>query len=119
MYFSVILISVLYTSIYFSDYVEMAVINITARRIGKDWEDLAINLGLRYILDVKTEDSTDEEKMLLCFKRNKNDISWSNLKQQLSKMNKKDILLEISQKTLITQGMSYSLQWIYLQFYIF
>ena len=83
----------------------MAVLKITAEMIGEEWEDLAFNLGLRRIADVREEDCTAEQKMILCFKHNNNDISWSKLKQQLTKMNKKDILLQIRKKTLITQGM--------------
>ncbi|XP_057314002.1 uncharacterized protein LOC130655282 [Hydractinia symbiolongicarpus] len=87
-----------------ADLVLQPVLDIVAKEIHDDWKVLATSLKVRpnLILDYDKSLSTTEEKMKRCFEAKFNNISWKELKNQLIKINREDVVKMLCASTYLT-----------------
>lgn len=90
-----------------ADLVLQPVLDIVAKEIHDDWKVLATSLKVRpnVISDYDKSLSTTEEKMKRCFEAKFNNISWKELKNQLIKINRGDVVKMLCASTYLTTGM--------------
>ena len=75
--------------------------------IGTDWKELSTNLdddSAECISEIEKAHAEDCERMRKYFKTRKDNISWRLLKQQLTRMKRKDILQRVRKETYLTEG---------------
>ena len=77
-----------------------------SRLIGTQWKKLALSLliPLQTVEDIGARFTTDELKMMKCFEKKSNNVSWKDLKTQLLKLNRDDIVDIICQESCVTVG---------------
>ena len=82
------------------------VLQIICEDINDSWEGLAKCIGVPSdsIEKIDMESESSATKMKKCFDERNNNITWMNLKTELQKINRLDILNRIKNETLLTIG---------------
>ena len=75
-----------------------------SKHIGTQWKKLAVSLQIPYVEDIDARLPTNELKMMKCFEKKSNNVSWKDLKTQLLKLNRDDIVDIICQESCVTVG---------------
>ena len=81
------------------------VLEIVADEIEVDkWKKFANNIGVKNVRKIDKESITTKEKIMKCFEEINDNITWKDLKVELQKIDRSDIITIIKNKTLLTIG---------------